>query len=154
MIRRVTKRVTKLPDNRGRGVEIQKDGRKNIDPNMIKLTQISASNKSGAVMRNLNKVVEKSFPKASKGLVKIGDSGIRQEIIESDSIVAKVEITTQNGSSMQAVRDTALDMLKVLIPFISIPWGRVMNANEDQNKIGKKQTNSENPTRNKSDGKT
>ena len=154
MIRRVTKRVTKLPDNRGRGVEIQKDGRKNIDPNMIKLTQISASNKSGAVMRNLNKVVEKSFPKASKGLVKIGDSGIRQEIIESDSIVAKVEITTQNGSSMQAVRDTALDMLKVLIPFISIPCGRVMNANEDQNKIGKKQTNSEDPTRNKSDGKT
>ena len=100
---------------------------------MIKLTQISASNKSGAVMRNLNKVVEKSFPKASKGLVKIGDSGIRQEIIEPDSIVAKVEITTQDGGSMQAVRDTALDMLKVLIPFKSIPCGRVMNANEDQN---------------------
>ena len=121
---------------------------------MIKLAQICASNKSGAVMRDLNKVVEKSFPKASKRFVKIGSGGIRQEIIEPDSIVTKVEITTQNGSSMQAVRDTALDMLKVLIPFISIPCGRVMNANEDQNKIGKKQTNSEDPTRNKSDGKT
>ena len=80
---------------------------------MIKLAQIGASNKSRAIMRNLNKVMEKPFPKASKRLMEIGNGSIRQEIIEPDSIVTKVEITTQNGSSMKTVRDTALDILKV-----------------------------------------
>ena len=92
MIRGATKGVTKLPNNSSRRIEIQKDSRENIDPDMIKLAQICASHKGRAIMRNLNKVIEQTFPKASKGFMEVGYGSIRQEIIEPDSIVTKAEI--------------------------------------------------------------
>jgi len=62
VIRSHAEMFTKLPYNRSRRRKIKKNGRQNIGPCMIKLTQIVTTHKCGTVMCNLNKVMKKPFP--------------------------------------------------------------------------------------------
>ena len=45
-------------------------------------------------MRNFNKIMKKNLPKVSKGFMKICNSGVKFQIVEPDSVVAKVQVPT------------------------------------------------------------
>ena len=77
VVRGGAKRVTALPNHSSRGMEIKEDRRKNVDPHMIKLTKISPPHESRTIVRNFNKVMEKTFPQISKGFVKLSGASIR-----------------------------------------------------------------------------
>ena len=94
MIRGITKMITKLPRDRSRRGKIKKDSRENISPNMIKLTKIRAPHEGRAIMCNLNEVMEKRLPETGKGLMEIGNGGIRLQIIKPDSAITEIEVPT------------------------------------------------------------
>lgn len=90
----IAKKVTKLPDNSSRRAKFKKDSRENIDPNMIELAEVSATHKRGTIMGDFNEVMEEAFPQRGQSLMEVGDSGVRQQLIEPNSIKTKVKVTT------------------------------------------------------------
>ena len=86
--------------------------------------------------------------------MKRSGASIRLDIVEPDCVVTTIESTTEDGSNMQGIRNTVLNLLEVLIPFKSIPCRRVMNANKKQIEIREKQKHSKDTARNKRDRKT
>ena len=75
-------------------MQIDKNTRKDIDPNMVKLTEISTPKESAAIMRNFHKVRKEALPDRSKSFMEISSGGIRKEIIEPDSVVTEIKVTT------------------------------------------------------------
>ena len=128
VIRSHAKAVTELPRNGSGGCEVKKDGRQDVDPNVVKLTQVLTPHEGGAIMGYLDKVMKETLPERSKGFMESRDRGIRQEIIEPNGIMSKIEIAAYNRSNSKGVRYAPVHALEIVITLERVPSGGVMNT--------------------------
>ena len=86
--------------------------------------------------------------------MQIGDSIIWEQVVESDSIMTEIEVTTQNSGGFEAVRDAFVDEPEVLVSLKGIPSGGAMYTNKQKINIRENEKGTKHSPRNKNKGKT
>jgi len=97
--------------------------------------------------------MEKSLPKGCKGFVKSGGRHIGEKIIEPNSVMTEIEITTYDGCNTETIRHTIVHSLEMLVSFMGFPGRGAVNTYEKKVHVWKDKHNAEYPSRNDAQGK-